>query len=155
MVVVNAAIETDVRQRLPEASIVVNPDPDAGRTGSLQLGLHHLLEIFGSSLSRVVMVPVDRPCWDVDLLQTLLRHHRTTAPMALERKGHPVVLDAEAVDAVRHAGQDRPLRDIVSFTGVAFDAPWLHMNIDTQDDVDQLRSTGPHLSACFSQSEGI
>ena len=38
VVVVNADIEPQVRSMVPHAPIVVNEDPDAGRTGSLHVG---------------------------------------------------------------------------------------------------------------------
>ena len=40
--------------------VVTNPEPENGRTGSLQVGLNHLRSQF-PSLKRVVMAPVDRP----------------------------------------------------------------------------------------------
>lgn len=155
VIVVNASIETEVRVRLPSAHLVVNPEPDLGRTGSLQLGLQAVSEAFGHGQRQLVMVPVDRPCWDVPLLKTLLGHEGNVAPSHEGRKGHPVVLDAEGVAGVNAAQQDAPLRDVVNFSPVAVHAPWLHMNIDTAEDVDLLMSPGGHLSSCFSQSEGI
>lgn len=155
VVVVNASIESQVRARLPTAHLVVNADPDSGRTGSLQLGIHALSQTVERPLLRLVMVPVDRPCWNVEVVKTLLGHGGNAAASNEGRNGHPVVMMADALASVNAAKQDTPLRDIVDFVGVPVHAPWLHMNIDTPDDVDRLMAQGNHLAACFSQSEGI
>ncbi len=155
VVVVNASIEAEVRARLPAAHLVVNPNPDLGRTGSLQLGLNALSGVVDPAPSRTVMVPVDRPCWNVALLDALLEHEGSVAPSHDGRKGHPVVMDAEAMAAVKASRPDVSLRELVKFTGVAVEAPWLHMNIDTANDVERLNAEGPHQRACFEESEGI
>ena len=155
VVVVNADIVPEVKALLPSARIVVNPQPDLGRTGSLQLGLRTFVDGLGQELQRLVVVPVDRPCWDVHLLKALLEHEGNVAPAHDGRKGHPVVLGSEALVAVSQAQQDTPLRDLVHFAPVSVFAPWLNMNIDTPKDVDQLMAEGEHLSSCFSESEGI
>ena len=155
VVVVNASIEAEVRVRLPEAHLVVNPDPDLGRTGSLQLGLRALQERLGQSASRVVMVPVDRPCWNRSILHELLECGGNVAPSHEGRRGHPVLIEAEGLATVIQAEPDTPLRELIDFVGVPTDAPWLHMNIDTLEDVDQLNAQGPHHAACFTKSEGI
>ena len=155
VVVVNTDIESDVKAMLPSAHIVVNPQPDSGRTGSLQLGLRTVVEVLGYDIQRLVMVPVDRPCWNVPLLMSLLEHEGNIAPAHEGRKGHPVLLDGEGLAAVSQAQQDTPLRDLVHFVPAPVLAPWLNMNIDTPEDVDQLKAEGEHLSSCFSESEGI
>ena len=155
VVVVNTDIESEIKALLPNTHIVVNPRPDLGRTGSLQLGLRTVVDTLGYEIQRLVMVPVDRPCWDVPLLKTLLEHEGNVAPAHDGRRGHPVVLDGEGLAAVSQAQQDTPLRDLVHFAPVSVFAPWLNMNIDTPEDAEQLMAEGEHLSSCFSESEGI
>ena len=155
VVVVNTDIESEIKALLPNTQIVVNPQPDLGRTGSLQLGLRTVVGILNYEIQRLVMVPVDRPCWNVPLLKTLLEHEGNVAPAYDGRRGHPVVLDGEGLAAVSQAQQDTPLRDLVHFAPVSVFAPWLNMNIDTPEDVEQLMAEGEHLSSCFSESEGI
>ena len=155
VVVVNTDIESESKALLPNAHIVVNPQPDLGRTGSLQLGLRTLVEVLGYEIQRLVMVPVDRPCWNVPLLKALLEHEGNVAPAHDGRRGHPVVLEGEGLATVSQAQQDTPLRDLVHFAPLSVFAPWLNMNIDTPEDVDQLLAEGEHLSSCFSESEGI
>ena len=66
-----------------------------------------------------------------------------------------MVLDGDGLAAVSQAQQDTPLRDLVHFAPVSVFAPWLNMNIDRSEDVEQLMAEGEHLSSCFSESEGI
>jgi len=155
VIVVNTSIEAEVRARLPEAHLVVNPHPDLGRTGSLQLGLWALQERHGRPASRVVMVPVDRPCWNRSILHDLLECGGNVAPSHGGRRGHPVLIEADGLATVTQAEPNTPLRELIDFIGLPTDAPWLHMNIDTPDDVDQLNAQGPHHAACFTESEGI
>jgi len=155
VVVVNAEIESDVARLLPEARVVVNPNPDAGRTGSLQLGIEALEMMMEAKLERVVMAPVDRPGWTSEVLQTLLEERGDSAPSFDGRKGHPVVLSSSAIKVVREAESHHPLRDLVVFNPVAVKAPWLHLNIDTEDDVALMGSNNAALLDCFPQGEGI
>jgi len=155
VVVVNAEIESDVARLLPGAHLVVNPNPDAGRTGSLQLGIEALEMMMEAKLERLVMAPVDRPGWNSEVLQTLLEEREDSAPSFDGRKGHPVVLSSSAIEVVRKAESHYPLRDLVVFNPVAVKAPWLHLNIDTEDDVALLESNNAALLACFPQGEGI
>ncbi len=155
VVVVNGEIKSDVARLLPEAHLVVNPNPDAGRTGSLQLGIDALETMMEARPERLVMAPVDRPGWNNEVLQTLLEQKGDSAPSFDGRKGHPVVLTSSAIEVVRKAEPHRPLRDLVVFNPVAVKAPWLHLNIDTEDDVALLESNNPALLACFPQGEGI
>ncbi len=155
VVVVNAEIESDVKNLLPEAHLVVNPNPDAGRTGSLQLGIEALAAVMDSDPERLVMAPVDRPGWNIEVLQALLANKGDSAPFHGGRKGHPVLLSSPAIQAVRKAESHLSLRDLVLFKPVAVAAPWLHLNIDTEKDVSLLESNDAALLACFSQGEGI
>ena len=155
VVVVNAEIESEVARLLPEAHLVVNPDPDAGRTGSLQLGIEALEVVMEAKMERLVMAPVDRPAWNDEVLMALLEGPGDFAPSSDGRKGHPVVLAPAAIEAVKNAEPHHSLREMVVFKPVAVVAPWLHYNIDTDDDVALLESNSAALLACFSQGEGI
>ena len=155
VVVVNAEIKSDVENLLPEAYLVVNPNPDAGRTGSLQLGIEALAAVMDSDPERLVMAPVDRPGWNIEVLQALLEHKGDSAPFHDGRKGHPVLLSSPAIQVVQKAESHLPLRDLVMFKPVAVAAPWLNLNIDTENDVSLLESNDAALLACFSQGEGI
>ena len=155
VVVVNNDLAEQVARLLPKATLVVNDDPDAGRMRSLQLGCAALVDQRGSLPERLVMAPVDRPAWDVDILERLLNASTSSAPAHEGRRGHPVLLDDAAIEAMMAASADDSLRALVSFASVPVEAPWLHHNIDTEADVDRLLEDESALLACFPRGEGI
>ena len=134
--------------------VVTNPEPENGRTGSLQVGLNHLRSRF-PSLKRVVMAPVDRPGWRAGVVRTLMTAGGSSCPVFEGRRGHPVVLDNEALQSVLDAHPNTPLRDLVDFQAVEVDAPWLSLNIDTPVQLGELRRNEEALLAYFTQGEGI
>ena len=155
VVVVNPDIAERVAVLLPDAHVVVNDDPDAGRMRSLQLGCSALALQTGSLPERLVMAPVDRPGWNAEVLNSLLSASSSAAPAYKSRRGHPVLLDASAIEKVMTAEHTASLRELVSFPPISVEAPWLHLNIDTAEDVNQLMENDSALSACFSEGEGI
>lgn len=155
VVVVNPDIAERVAVLLPDAHLVVNDDPDAGRMRSLQLGCSAIAQQSGSLPERLVMAPVDRPGWNAEVLNSLLSASSSAAPAYKSRRGHPVLLDASAIGKVMKAEHTASLRELVSFAPVPVEAPWLHLNIDTADDVKQLMETDSALLSCFPEGEGI
>ncbi len=155
VVVVNIDIAEQVAHLLPKATLVVNDDPDAGRMRSLQLGCGALVDQRGTPPERLVMAPVDRPAWNTEIFEGLRNSSTSSAPAHRSRRGHPVLLDNAAIEAVMAASADESLRALVSFATVPVDAPWLHHNIDTEADVDRLLQDESALLACFSRGEGI
>lgn len=155
VVVVNNEVAERVAHLLPNATLVENDDPDAGRTGSLQLGCEALAKQNGGMPARLVMAPVDRPAWNANVLEDVLNTPTSGAPSHQGRRGHPVLLDQTAIEAVMAAKADASLRELVFFAEIPTEAPWLFHNIDTEDDVDRLLEDKAALLACFSQGEGI
>lgn len=155
VVVVNSEVAQRVAHLLPDATLVENDDPDAGRTGSLQLGCKALAQQNGVMPPRLVMAPVDRPAWNAAVLQEVLNTSKSGAPAHHGRRGHPVLLDQTAIEVVMAAKSDASLRELVSFAEIPTEAPWLFHNIDTEDDVDRLLGDEAALLACFPQGEGI
>ncbi|MFZ8906694.1 MAG: nucleotidyltransferase family protein [Poseidonia sp.] len=155
VVVVNSEVAQRVAHLLPDATLVENDDPDAGRTGSLQLGCKALAQQNGVMPARLVMAPVDRPAWNAAVLEEVLNTSKSGAPAHHGRRGHPVLLDQTAIEVVMAAKSDASLRELVSFAEIPTEAPWLFHNIDTEDDVDRLLGDEAALLACFPQGEGI
>lgn len=155
VIVVNEQSAPAIARAVPSALLSVNPDPDAGRTGSFQCGLRTLAEALGTAPERVVMAPVDRPGWNVEVLDVVLQSHGDAAPAHNGRNGHPVLLTKTSIETVMASDADRPLRELVVFTSVSVHAPWLRLNLDTRGDVDELLLDTAVLDACFNQGEGI
>lgn len=155
IVVVHPTIEKPVKTWLPTATIVVNHQPEQGRTGSLQCGLQAAKKALNSDRFRVLMAPVDRPGWNTQVVGRLLGGTASVCPSSNGMRGHPVLLDDEAVHRVREAHPDEPLRNLVDFTPVDMEAPFLWLNIDTEDDVAGLLEHEAALLTYFEQSEVI
>jgi len=138
VVVTRQELVVDVMLALPGRAIVINPDPDAGRTGSLQCGIKALLDSKRSPKElRVLVVPVDRPFSD-STLGILLEADECCCPAKDGRGGHPLLLMPEDLENILQAGRDIPLRDLVSPLKLIVSDPCLHLNLDSPDDLEPL-----------------
>ncbi|MBL6806205.1 MAG: NTP transferase domain-containing protein [Candidatus Poseidonia sp.] len=151
VIVTRQELAVDLMLALPEATVAINTDPERGRTGSLQRGLMALMSELGRLPRQVVMAPVDRPGWSPSVVLDLLKHGGPAGAKDGASRGHPVVFDTASMQAVLASHPETPLRDIVSFFPVDVHAPYLHLNIDTQEDVLLLKEHEPALLAYFLQ----
>lgn len=154
-VVTRTALMVDVLLEASEATVLVNPSPDAGRTGTLQVALKALFAERGRWPTHVVMAPVDRPGWRPDTVAPLLARPGCGAPAFGGRRGHPVTLDSKAMSAVLGASPSASLRDAVSFEAIPVHGPWLGLNIDTPDALSHLLENEAALTAYWAEGEGI
>jgi CTP:molybdopterin cytidylyltransferase MocA len=69
----------------------------------------------------------------------LLLEQKSSTLASNGRRGHPLLLDAEAIQSVLAAPAQSALRELVSFAEVAVDAPLLGLNIDHPDDLILLK----------------
>jgi len=122
----------------PSAHVVLNPDPEKGRTGSVQCGLASILERNGRLPKKVLLVPVDRPGWSVKLVSNLLESETSACPVWNDRGGHPLLMVGDDVNAVYLAEHDQPLSSLVQRKPMPVDFSWLHLNIDTEADLADL-----------------
>ena len=104
---------------LPEVELVENPSWEAGRTGSLQLGLDAL-----PPSSTVLVWPVDHPLVEAMTLRALL-DAAVGDPMATwlipswkGRGGHPILFTPEARPYVDALAPQRALHDVLTQLGV-------------------------------------
>ena len=155
VVVTRSELSVDILLAVPGAKVSINPHPESGRTGSLQNGISSLHSDIGKLPQRLVMAPVDRPGWNANLVEELLLQNRSVCPVHDGQRGHPVTLNGSDIERILAAPTDAPLRDILSFEEVSVDAPWLHLNIDTPDDLSKLKHHGVELSAYFDEGQGI
>jgi molybdenum cofactor cytidylyltransferase len=154
-VVTRTALMVDVLLEADGATVLVNSNPDEGRTGSLQVALKALYAERGRWPSHVVMAPVDRPGWRPDAVAPLLAQSGCRAPAFDGRRGHPVTLDGEAMSAVLGASPAVPLRDVVAFEASPVHGPWLGLNIDTPEALSHLLENEAALTAYWAEGEGI
>lgn len=128
--------------------VALNPDPEAGRTGSLIVGL----SCFATLPQDVVVCPVDRPGWNEAVVARLLATAgEAVVPRSDGRRGHPMVLRGEALRAVMNAPPATPLRDLLpSRVEVDVEAPFLHLNLDRPEDLLHIA----HLEAWLADGQG-
>ncbi len=140
VIITNAEISVDVLLALPERTVVINPNPDAGRTGSLQCGLKQILDTKGGERAfRLLVVPVDRPGFSDATLQLMMEKECCACPAKDGRGGHPLLLMPDDVATIRTAEPNVPLRDLCKPERFEVDDLYLHLNLDTPADIEVLR----------------
>jgi CTP:molybdopterin cytidylyltransferase MocA len=138
---------SDVIRRAVDPSPFVwalNPMPEAGRTGSLVIGLGAVGAV------DVLFWPVDRPLASADTVRALVAARMEEArqgaaagaadllvPEHDGRRGHPLILRAALRPALLAAAPDASLRDLLRDAGasrrvVPVDDPGIHFNLDTE-----------------------
>ena len=141
VIVTRAEIAVDILTALPDRTVVINPNPEAGRTGSLQCGLKQILDTKGGDRAfRLLVVPVDRPGFSDATLDRLLMMEVCACPSKDGRGGHPLLLMPEDVARVRTANPDEPLRNLCSPERFEVEDEYLHLNIDEPSDLESLSS---------------
>jgi molybdenum cofactor cytidylyltransferase len=122
---------------------VQNPDPDAGRLGSLQVGLRAI-----RADADVLLWPVDRPLAPVDTLRALLDARAARlepaviVPEAEGRRGHPILIRALLRERLLFAPSDASLRELIRQSrlercAVPVNDPAMHLDIDTREDYEK------------------
>ena len=132
IVVTRTELQVDVMMQCSGATVVVNPSPEEGRTGSLQVGLISLISELGRTPRRVLVCPVDRCGWNIETVKSLLECTKNTSPMP---SGHPLLLCE--VEKVLTFLKSDSLRDGLEIERI--NAPGEHMNIDTPGDLEALQ----------------
>ncbi len=121
---------------------VVNPDPDRGRTGSVQAGLRALR----ASVRAAFVQPVDCPLILPETFLALAAAIGTddvVIPSYRGKHGHPPLLSAKIIPRILAAGPDEPLRGLLQAPEarcrfVEVDDPGVLVNIDRAEDLVQL-----------------
>jgi CTP:molybdopterin cytidylyltransferase MocA len=130
---------------------VVNPEPDRGRTGSVQTGLRAL----GGGVRGVFVQPVDCPIVLPATFLTLaaaMEGAEVAIPSYRGRHGHPPLFSAAVIPRILAAGPDEPLGGLLqgpvgrlskSSCGVGcrfveVNDPGVLVNIDRMEDLEQL-----------------
>jgi molybdenum cofactor cytidylyltransferase len=137
-IVTNTDLLADIMLLCPSAHVVLNPDPEKGRTGSVQRGLSSILERNGRLPRKVLLVPVDRPGWSVEIVRNLLQMETSSCPVWDKRGGHPLFIVGDDINAVYLSKGDVPLSSLVDRKTMPVDFRWLHLNIDTKEDLSEL-----------------
>ena len=118
---------------------VVNPSPEKGRTGSIKIGISALDEISEDGY-RLIVVPVDRPGFSDSTISKLTGSMISCCPSRGGRGGHPILLSEGDVEIVRNAPKESSLRSLVESKKFEVGDPFLHLNVDTQKDMEDFKS---------------
>ncbi|MBK70508.1 MAG: hypothetical protein CMB53_03840 [Euryarchaeota archaeon] len=141
VVVTNESIFEDVLVSTG-CDVVCNPDPDLGRTGTVQLGIRRI----GLDQGRkFLIVPVDRPGFSGNTLSSLLTSRNTTCPSKEGRGGHPILLSEDDASRILEALPSVPLRDLVVPERMEVSDPFLHLNVDVPSDLGRLNEAFAEL----------
>jgi molybdenum cofactor cytidylyltransferase len=124
---------------IPDILIEENPVPEQGRMSSIQAGIQGLLNRNISLEHGVLIVPIDRPGFPEGMLSSLYASPSSACVANPERRGHPVFITCQDIELVQSAPPSLPLRECVTFTPFVVEAPFLSLNIDTEQDIESLQ----------------
>ena len=113
--------------------VVINTHPESGRTGSIQCGIKEL------ESDRCLIVPVDRPGFSNATIEKLINLEKTSCTSKNGKGGHPVILSKEDCEKILSSNPSTPLRDIINPAKIEVDDEFLHLNIDSPNDLEKLR----------------
>lgn len=126
-----------IRNSMGDVEIIINEDPELGRTGSVKKGLKFLKE--GNSREiKILIVPVDRPGFSISTIELLISSKSSSCPSNGGRGGHPLLVDNHDINRILKASSDTPLNGIINPNKIDVKDPYLHLNVDTQEDVDEF-----------------
>lgn len=155
IVVTNQELLIRVTFALPERTVVLNPAPEKGRTGSIQCGLATIISLLKSKRGMDVLIaPVDRPGFSLSTIEALRMSEVAACPAKDGRGGHPLLIKEDDVERIMQASQDTPLRDLISPMRINVADEFLHLNVDTPEDLNDLekavRTLNQEVGASFS-----
>ena len=139
IIVTRSELSVPIMQTTLGSTVIVNSAPDEGRTGSIQCGIMSLAGDKGRMPKQVIIAPVDRPGWAVEHIKTLALAKTSSTLSSNGRRGHPLLLDQNAIQTVLAAPPRTSLRELISFDEVYVDAPLLGLNIDHPEDLELLK----------------
>lgn len=122
-------------------NIVVNSEPDAGRTGSIQAGLLSILKSEKKPPRSILIVPVDRPSWSINTIRELLDQDIASAPV---QGGHPMIIFEDEMNTILCSQKDKPLREIVKFERILTDE-LEQINLDYPEDIEKLLANSDEI----------
>ncbi len=138
VIVVNKELQFDSLMNSKGATIVVNNNPENGRTGSLKVALNSIITESGRIPNAVIMSPIDRPGWKSSHITQLLQAKNSSCLSQSGDKGHPVKLVKSDLVKIINAPDEIPLRDLVKFDNTEVANALLSLNIDTPEDLEKL-----------------
>ena len=137
IVVTREELVENIRDSVGDIEIIINEEPELGRTGSVKKGLNYLKEKKVGD-HRILIVPVDRPGFSISTLELLISMKSSSCPSSGVKGGHPLIVDVDDIEKILEAPSDSPLNSIIKPKKIDVEDEFLHMNLDTQKDVDDF-----------------
>ena len=138
VVVVNKTIQFESLMNSNGAIVVVNKNPENGRTGSLKVGINSIISDIGRIPNSIIMAPIDRPGWKSSHISELINTKNSSCLWQNGQIGHPVKLVKNDLLKIINSPDEAPLRDLVTFDKTEVSDAILSLNIDTPDDLIEL-----------------
>ena len=137
VVVTRENLADEIRESVGDVEIIVNENAERGRTGSVKKGLSYLKERMGNE-NGALSVPVDRPGFSISTVELLVSSKSSSCPSKDGRGGHPLFVDRHDIERILESASDEPLNSIIDPERILVEDPYLHLNIDTSEDVDEF-----------------
>jgi len=137
VIVTREEIADEIRSSVGNTPVIVNENPESGRTGTIQIGIRHFMDDVEEDI-RVLVVPVDRPGFSDSTLHTISSSTVSSSPSNHGRGGHPLIVCEEDITRILSSAPDVPLNEIVKSVKVDVEDKHLHLNIDTPEDLGEL-----------------
>ena len=146
IVVTNQELLIDVTFAIQGRTVVLNPAPEKGRTGTIQCGLASIVSNIKSKRGmQVLIAPVDRPGFSNSTLDILRHTEHCACPAKDGRGAHPVIITEKEVEKILQSTPETPLREIIAPMKINVTDKFLHLNVDTTDDLEQLQQAADEL----------
>ena len=137
IVVTREELVENIRDSVGDIEIIINEEPELGRTGSVKKGLNYLKEKKVGD-HRILIVPVDSPGFSISTLELLISMKSSSSPSSGGKGGQPLIVDVDDIEKILEAPSDSPLNSIIKPKKIDVEDEFLHMNLDTQKDVDDF-----------------
>ena len=128
----------EIREKLKNVTIAINPDPDYEMGDSIAVGIHALAE----TTKAVVIAPADHPAVPASIVSTLVAEWQNGARIVIptwnDRGGHPLLIDLGFKNHLANLGRGG-LRELLKkhqshVKRLPVDSPFVARDMDTWDD---------------------
>jgi|TARA_B100001540_G_scaffold317436_1_gene350626 molybdenum cofactor cytidylyltransferase len=131
VVITNLELEKLIAKSLKSNNTkIIVPKNTEYRTGNLIAGLNVI-----KNPEKILVVPIDRPGWSLDTLKHLLKMNVTCCPEFQGKGGHPLLICKNDLEKLSKSSIDTPLNTIFTTKRIIVKDQYLHLNIDTPEDL--------------------
>ena len=137
VIVTRNGLYQKVKDSVGDVDVIINYSPESGRTGTVKEGLK-FLRMDSRGPPRILIVPVDRPGFSQSTVEFLMSKVSSTCPTFEGRGGHPLLVSEEDCNTILKVSSDVPLNKVIYPQRIPVEDRYLHLNVDTEEDVDRF-----------------